>query len=119
MPVGGPRRRKKVQSPSATSADALPEISEEDESDAEGTWTQVPSFEEKRDVDMTSESETESVWKNQGELDAAQYLTTLYNHLMLNQQLTPEMAYSTMLEKMEDDAQLRMFHKWDSMGRHA
>ena len=68
---------------------------------------------------MTSESEDESMWKNQGELDAVQYLTTLYNQLLVNQQLTPEIAYNTMLEQMETQEQLAMLHRWDQAGRQA
>ena len=68
---------------------------------------------------MTSESEDESMWKNQGELDAVQYLTTLYNQLLVNQKLTPDVAYNTMLEQMETEAQMAMFNRWDQAGRHA
>ena len=93
---------------------------EETSSEAE-SWEEVQGFDNPRapDVDMTLDSETESIWKNQGELDAAQYLTTLYNQLLVNQSLTPEVAFNTMLEQMQDEAQTRMFYKWDQAGRHA
>ena len=107
-------------SPSALPRTPLAEIVEETSSEAEESWEEVPSFEKpKQDVDMASESETETVWENQHEIEAAQYLTSLYSDLMMNQKLTPEIAYNTMLENMVTDAQLHLLHKWDHMGRHA
>ena len=111
MPVGGPRRKKKdiYVNFSETSGEPLTEIAEEtlwdSSSDAEESWTQVQEMidRSKGDVEMVSDSESESPWKNQGEVDAAQHLTSLYNNIMLNNELTPEGAYDTMLANMMND----------------
>ena len=117
MPVGGSRKLKKKNSTSSTPKIVLTGIVETD-SEAE-SWEEVPDFETPKqpDADMTSGSETELVRVNQSELDAAQYLTTLYNQLLMNQGVSPETAFNMMLEQMQDDAQLSMLYKWDQMGR--
>ena len=122
LPVGGSRRKKPVAKGTAPSTPREPlEKIHEDSSEAEESWEEVLPFDNQKgpDVEMTSESEDESTWKNQGELEAVQYLTTLYNQLLVNQQLTPEIAYNTMLEQMETQEQLAMLHRWDQAGRQA
>ena len=123
MPVGGaPRRRRKGSSPSAVPREPLKEITEETDSEAEEQWEQVADFDKsaRPDVEMSSESESEPlVWANPAEVDAAKYLTSLYNELMLKNEITPEEAFRTLQDQMRNQAELHMFHKWDSMGRHA
>ena len=113
-------------------------ITEETDSEAE-SWEEVPDFEKTRNdvdmVDLTTESSSApdtgtenplhpespltSPWENAQEMEAAQYLTTLYNQLLVDKQCNPEAAYSLMLEQMQGDAQLHMFYKWDQRGRTA
>ena len=122
MPVGGVRRRRKGSSPSAVPREPLKEITEETDSEAEEQWEQVADFDKsaRPDVEMSSESESDTLaYANQAEIDAAKYLTSLYNDLMLKNEITPEEAFRTLQDQMRNQAELHMFHKWDSMGRHA
>jgi len=112
LPVGGRRRRKEKGSSSTPLRTPLTEIVEETSSEAEEAWTEVA----KPDVEMESEQESEQEEKNQTEI-AMHYLTKMYTELMVDQQMKPEEAYNTMLQTMQNDAQLRMFHMWDHRGR--
>ena len=66
---------------------------------------------------MSTEDECELVWANPKELEAAHYLTNLYNQLLTNQGATPEAAFNIMLQQMQDENQLAMLYKWDHAGR--
>ena len=80
------------------------------------SWEEVQS-EREPDVDMAEQTDPNSVYLHQGEVDAANHLTKLYHDLMLNQQMTPEDAFATMLQTMQNEEQTRMLYKWDHMGR--
>ena len=117
MPVTGPRTKdvtkskKKLAPAPSTPLEGIEEHDSEHES-----WEEVQKFQSTTDVEMTSESEPEA-YLNQGEVDAAAYLTKMYNDLMLKQGLPPEDAFGMMMQHMQSDDQTRMLYKWDNMGR--
>ena len=106
-----------IRDSASTPRTPLTDIQESD-SEAEN-WEEIQSFEKPKepDAEMSVEDECELVWANQKELEAAHYLTNLYNQLLTNQGVNPETAFNMMLEQMQDDAQLSMLYKWDHMGR--